>query len=87
MTIQVPTTITVDSVDYPVASFSESVQRLVTIHTEWQNELSKERMAVAKTEAAVRALNAELTQLVSAELAAKAESNVQESTVESACDD
>lgn len=87
MTIQAPTSITVDSVDYPVSGFSESVQRLVAIHTEWQNELSKERMAVAKTEAAVRALNAELTQLVSSELSAKAESDKKESVVESPCDD
>lgn len=70
---QVPTNITIDGVEHPVAVFSENVQRLVAIHTEWRNEVAKERLAVAKTEAALRSLDAELSQLVGAELKAKAE--------------
>jgi hypothetical protein len=90
MTIQAPTNITIDGVDHPVSAFSDSVQRLVQIHTEWRNQLSTERMAVAKTEAAIRALDTELTQLVSAELAAKQELATKASepaTQDSSCED
>ena len=69
--IEAPVTITVDGTEYPVTGFSETVQRLVAIHTEWRNNLQDERLAVAKTEAAIRALDAELSQAVAAELAAK----------------
>jgi hypothetical protein len=69
----VPTTITIDGTEYPVADFSVNVQRLVEIHAEWRNELATERLAVAKTEAAIRSLDAELTQAVAAELKAKTE--------------
>jgi len=69
--IEAPVTITVDGTEYPVNTFSETVQRLVAIHTEWRNDLQNERLAVAKTEAAIRALDAELSQAVAAELAAK----------------
>jgi hypothetical protein len=62
-------TITVDGTEYPVTQFSETVQRLVAIHTEWRNDLTKERLAVAKTEAAIRSLEAELSQTVTKELA------------------
>jgi hypothetical protein len=68
MKIENPTTITIDGKEMPISGFSETVQRLVTIHTEWANDLAKERLAVAKTEAAIRGLDAELTQTVQAEL-------------------
>ena len=68
--IEAPLTITIDGVEHKVSSFSDTVQRLVMIHTEWRNELVSERLAVAKTEAAVRSLDAELSQTVAAELAA-----------------
>ena len=69
MKIDAPTNITIDGKDYPVSQFSETVQRLVAIHTEWRNDLAEERLAVAKTEAAIRALDAELSQTVQKELA------------------
>jgi len=69
MQIEAPKTITVDGKEFPVDGFSETVQRLVTIHTEWRNDLAKERLAVAKTEAAIRAVDAELAQAVAKELA------------------
>lgn len=78
MQIEAPTTITIDGKEYPVSSFSESVQRLVTIHTAWRNDLTKERLAVAKTEAAIRGVDTELAQLVAEELKPKAESPVAE---------
>lgn len=67
--IEAPTTITIDGVEHEVSKFSDTVSRLVDIHTSWRNELQDERMAVAKTEAAIRSLDAELTQTISKELA------------------
>jgi hypothetical protein len=73
MAEQATQTITIDGAEHAITEFSETVQRLVAIHTEWRNDLVKERLTVAKTEAAIRALDAELTQTIQAELAAKAE--------------
>ena len=72
MNIEAPTSLTIDGAEHQVADFSETVQRLVQIHTAWRNDLAKERLAVAKTEAAIRGLDAELAQNVAKELAAKA---------------
>src|SRR5271157_3557065 len=66
MQIEAPATITVDGKEYPVSGFNETVQRLVAIHTAWRNDLQEERLAVAKTEAAIRALDVELSQNVQA---------------------
>lgn len=79
--IEAPLTITIDSVEHKVADFSETVQRLVAIHTEWRNQLVEERLAVAKTEAAIRSLDAELSQTVTTELNPP-EENKAEMTVE-----
>jgi hypothetical protein len=68
MKIEAPATITVAGKEYPVSGFSETVQKLVAIHTEWRNDLQEEQLAVAKTQAAIRALDAELTATVQAEL-------------------
>lgn len=73
MQLELPKTITVDGVEHQVSDFSETVQRLVSIHTSWRGDLADERLAVAKTEAAIRGVDAELAQLVGAELKAKAE--------------
>lgn len=71
--VEAPKTLTIDGTEYAVTDFSETVQRLVSIHTEWRQDLVKERLAVAKTEAAIRALDVELTQTVAAEIKAKNE--------------
>jgi len=68
MNIETPENLVIDEQTYPVSQFSEAVQRLVVIHTAWRNDLNKERLTVAKTESAIRALDAELTQLVAKEL-------------------
>ena len=68
MNIEAPATITVDGKAQPIAGFPETVQRLVAIHTAWRNDLQTERLAVAKTEAACRALDVELQQAVTAVL-------------------
>jgi len=78
---EAPKTITVDGTEHPVTGFSEVVQRLVSIHTEWRNQLGDERLAVAKTEAALRALDAELSERVGKELAEKAAPAAAPSTV------
>jgi hypothetical protein len=69
MQVEKTINLTVDGVDYPVDSFSETVQRLVAIHSQWRQDLAEERLAVAKTEAAIRAVDQELAQNVAAELA------------------
>jgi len=69
--IQAPKTLTVDGVEHEVASFSPTVQQLVAIHTEWRSDLARERLKMAKTEAAIRSLDAELTAAVGRELAEK----------------
>lgn len=73
MKVEKPLNLTVDGVDYPVASFNETIQRLVEIHTVWRQELADERLALTKTEAAIRAVDQELAQLVAAELTKKNE--------------
>lgn len=73
MQIDTPQNIVIAGQEHPVDSFSDNVRRLVNIHTEWRRDLLKEKMAVAKTEAAIRALDAELTQLVAAELTQKSQ--------------
>lgn len=68
MTIETPKSVTVDGVEYPLTQFSETVQRLVGIHTSWRSDLVEERLAVAKTEAAIRAVDVELSALINLEL-------------------
>lgn len=71
MKIEAPTNLTIDGQSYAVADFSDKVKNLVAIRTEWQNEAQQERLALTKTEAAIRSLDTELAQLVGAELAEK----------------
>lgn len=73
MKIEQPTTLTIDGKSFAVADFSDKVKNLIAIRTEWQNDLVKERLMVAKSEAALRGVDAELAQLVSEELKAKEE--------------
>ena len=68
MIIETPKSITIDGSEYPLTQFSETVQRLVGIHTSWRGNLVDERLAVAKTEAAIRAVDAELAALIKDEL-------------------
>lgn len=60
-----------DGVEYPVTDFSETVQNLVNINAKWQEDFIKERLALTKTEAAIGALNKELSEAVGKELAEK----------------
>lgn len=78
--IDAPTTITIDGTVHEVSKFSDTVKRLVDIHTEWRNELAEQRLAVAKTEAAIRSLDAELTQTIAKELNPEPAAEVVEAT-------
>lgn len=65
-------TLTIDGKEYPITDFSQQVQTLVGIHSKWSSDLQEQRLDVAKTEAALRNLDAELAKVVAEELAAKA---------------
>ena len=65
--------LTFDGKEYDIEQFSEEVKNLVFIFNSWQNELIKDRLAVAKGEAALRSINTELTEKVAKELAPKDE--------------
>ena len=67
----IPENIVVNDAQYPLSDFSENVKKLVVIHTQWRRELAEERLAMTKTEAAIRNLDLELTQLVVKELEEK----------------
>lgn len=61
--------IVIDGVEHPVEKFSDQVRSLLVIRQDWAQQLVTERNAVVKTEAALRQLDTELTQLVQKELA------------------
>ena len=69
MNVEAPKTITVDNVEHDISGFSDKVKQLVAIRTVWSGDLAKERLAVTKTETAIRGLDTELLQSVGKELA------------------
>lgn len=69
---QAPMTLTLDGQEYPIDQFSDKVKRLVAIFRSWEAETVKERLSVAKGEAALRDLTREIEGLVKAELEAQA---------------
>jgi hypothetical protein len=66
--IEIPQTVTIDGQEFPISKFSNNVYQLILIHTQWRNELTEERLKVAKTENALRALDAEISQTIAQEL-------------------
>ena len=60
--------ITVDQKEFDVEQFSDGVKQLIAIMNTWQSQLADERLAVAKTEAALRSLNQELSAAIKAEV-------------------
>ena len=62
-------TLTIDGQEYPVDKFSPQVQNLLKIRSSWEADLYKERLAVAKTETALKSLDAELLAATQKELA------------------
>lgn len=59
----------IDGKTYVVTCFGESVQTALRYREVWVEQLSKERLAVAKTEAAIRQLDSELLAAVNTEIA------------------
>lgn len=64
--IESPKTITIDGVEHTVADLPPAVGALVSVHTRWANELADARYEVAKTEAAIRQVEAEIVRAVKA---------------------
>lgn len=65
-------TITLDGVSYALDQFSPQVQQAVDIYNAFQADLTKEQLAVIKTQAAVQNLGAQISEAVKKELADKA---------------
>ena len=61
-------TIIIDGQEYDLSMFSAPVQRLTQIIMTWERELQDQRVAAAKTEAALREANREITELIKKEL-------------------
>lgn len=71
--IEVPKTITIDGTEHEVAALGPQVQLLMDIHAEWRRQLADARLEVAKHEAALRNLEAEIADTVKKQSEAKAE--------------
>lgn len=61
-------TIFIDGQEYDLSMFSQQVQRLTQIIVIWEKQLQDQRLETAKTEAALRAANKELTEYIKEEL-------------------
>jgi hypothetical protein len=75
MSENIPQTITLEGVEHKLDSFSNKVKHLVSIHTIWKNQLAEQNLEVAKTQAALKSLEMELSNLVSSEVQASKEAN------------
>ena len=65
-------TIIVDGQEFDLSMFSARVQRLTQIILLWEKQLQDQRLEAAKTEAALREANREITAFIKEELAAPA---------------
>ncbi len=65
-------TIIIDGQEYDLSMFSPRVQRLTQIIIMWEKQLQEQRLEAAKTEAALREANREITGFIKEELAAPA---------------
>lgn len=61
-------TIIIDGTEYDLSMFSPQVQRLTQIILIWEKELQDLRLETAKSEAALREANREITELIKKEL-------------------
>lgn len=61
-------TIIIDGQEFDISMFSEKVQKLTNIIMLWEKQLQDQRLEAAKTEAALREANREITTIVKAEL-------------------
>jgi hypothetical protein len=65
--------IILDGVSYNINNFSQNVQSMIAVRERWEDDLTKERSAVLKTESAIRSLDEQLSRIVQEELIAKRE--------------
>ena len=65
-------TIIIDRQEYDLSMISPRVQRLNQIIIMWEKQLQEQRLEIAKTEAALREANREITGFIKEELAAPA---------------
>ena len=61
-------TIIIDGQEYDLSMFSDRVKRITQIILIWEKELQEKRLEVAKTEAALREANREITGFIKEEL-------------------
>ena len=61
-------TLTIDGVEHPVEKFGQQIQQLLKIRTIWDADLQKERLNVAKSETAMKALDLEILGLAQKDL-------------------
>ncbi len=66
-------TIIIDGQEYDLSMFSPQVQRLTQIILIWEKELQDLRLETAKSEAALREANREITELIKKELKPQAD--------------
>jgi hypothetical protein len=66
--LDIPHTITLEGKEHKLENFSDKVKHLVSIHTIWKNQLAEQNLEVAKTQAALKSLEIELSSLVSTEI-------------------
>ena len=71
-------TIIIDGQEYDLSMFSPKIQRLTQIILIWEKELQDLRLEAAKTEAALREANREITELIKAELSPQANQDEQQ---------
>lgn len=73
MSKESPPEIILDGVSYNINNFSPTIQAMVNIRSRWEDDLSRERAAVLKTEQAIKALDEQLAKIVQEELKAKSD--------------
>jgi hypothetical protein len=69
--MEAPRTFTLDGISYDVEQFSPGVQQAIGIYHHFNNQLSVERLAVIKTEAALASVGKQIAEAASKELEAK----------------
>lgn len=85
MQSNIPENIVIGGKEFPVNQFSGKVKQLVALYANWKNDLTKAQLDILKTETAIKSVEAELAQLVTAELQeSKSDTNESETAVEAA---
>lgn len=70
-TVDIPS-LMVDGNNYPISQLPSDVQELINCYQSWERELNEQKLSVFKTEAAMRAVSAEIQNRVRNMVAAAA---------------